>query len=300
LIWRGIAALRRLTRGDRQMQVGLVIVVGMAAIGLVAPLIAPYSPTTATGEVLVPPGLRHWFGTDNSGLDIFTRTLYAPRVDITIAVAATLVAIVMGVPFGILAGFRGGRWAELLSRLFDIVQAFPFFILAIVLLGIFGPSITNLILVVALVNAPIYFRLLRGEAQRLSERKFVEAARVAGCNDLDVMIRHILPNSLVPLLAQMSVTVAWAIILTAGVSFVGAGVRAPTPEWGVMIADGAPQMTSGQWWTAFFPGLTLALSVMGYALLANAVTDLSDPRKRLVRADMAQSATAERQLLVGP
>ena len=277
----GSIGLLRFARRDAQMQLGLLIVAGMAFLGLFAPLIAPYTPTTATNTILAAPSSQHWFGTDSSGIDIFSRVLYAPRVDITIAVAAAVVAIAMGVPFGIFAGFRGGLSSEILSRLFDIVQAFPFFILAIVLLGIFGPSTVNLILVVALVNAPIYFRLLRGEAQRLSDRKFIEAARVAGCNDFEVMLRHILPNSLVPLLAQMSVTVAWAIILTAGVSFVGAGVRAPTPEWGVMISDGAPQMTSGQWWTAVFPGLTLALSVMGYSLLANAITDLSDPRKRL-------------------
>lgn len=267
-------------RGQRQMQIGLAIVLGCILIGLLAPLIAPFDPERATGEVLAPPSATHPFGTDVSGFDIFSRTLYAPRVDILIAFTSTLLAMAVGIPLGILAGYRSGKGPELLSRGFDIVQAFPFFILALVLLGIFGPSVRNLILVVAIVNAPIYFRLMKSQAQTLKGRMFIEAARVAGCRDRDLMFRHILPNSLTPALAQMSVTIAWSIILTAGVSFVGAGVRAPTPEWGVMIATGAPQMQTGQWWAALFPGLALAIAVMGYALVGNAISNVTDPRKR--------------------
>jgi len=267
-------------RGQRQMQLGLAIVVGVIVLALAAPLIAPWDPEHATGEVLAPPSGSHLFGTDVSGFDIFSRTLYAPRVDILIAFTSTLLAMAAGIPLGILAGFRSGKVTEAMSRGFDIVQAFPFFILALVLLGIFGPSVRNLILVVAIVNAPIYFRLMKSQAQTLKGRMFVEAARVAGCRDRDLMFRHILPNALTPALAQMSVTIAWSIILTAGVSFVGAGVRAPTPEWGVMIATGAPQMQTGQWWAALFPGLALAVAVMGYALVGNAIANVTDPRKR--------------------
>ncbi len=284
----GVAALppsgRRLSlawlRGERQMQIGLVIVIGMIVIALLAPVIAPYDPEQATSDVLTPPSAAHWFGTDVSGFDVFSRTLWAPRVDITIAFISTLLAMAVGVPLGIIAGYRSGLRSETMSRSFDIIQAFPFFILALVLLGIFGPSIKNLILVVAFVNAPIYFRLMKSQAQMLKGRMFIEAARVAGCSDRDLMFRHILPNSLSPALAQMSVTIAWSIILTAGVSFVGAGVRPPTAEWGVMIATGAPQMQTGQWWAALFPGLTLALSVVGYALIGNAIANVADPRKR--------------------
>jgi peptide/nickel transport system permease protein len=267
-------------RASRQLQIGLVIVLGILLVGAIAPLIAPYDPRTATSAILEPPSWSHPFGTDVSGFDVLSRTIYAPRVDIVIAVASTFFAMIGGIPLGIFAGYRGGVVAEALSRAFDITQAFPFFILAIVLLGIFGPSTLNLIAVVAFVNAPIYFRLMRSQAQTLKGRSFIDAARVAGCRDRDLMFRHILPNSWAPALAQMSVTVAWSIILTAGVSFVGAGVRAPTPEWGVMIATGAPQMQTGQWWSAMFPGLTLAISVVGYALVGNAITELADPRKR--------------------
>lgn len=267
-------------RGERQLQIGLAIVLGMIALALLAPLIAPYDPERATGQVLASPSGSHLFGTDVSGFDIFSRTLYAPRVDILIAFTSTVLAMLAGIPLGILAGYRSGKLPELMSRGFDIVQAFPFFILALVLLAIFGPSVRNLILVVAIVNAPIYFRLMKSQAQTLKGRMFIEAARVAGCRDRDLMFRHILPNALTPALAQMSVTIAWSIILTAGVSFVGAGVRAPTPEWGVMIANGAPQMQTGQWWAALFPGLALAVAVMGYALVGNAIPNVTDPRKR--------------------
>lgn len=279
--WAVVRRRLRVVRKSRQLQVGLIIVGGVALLGLLAPIIAPYGPKQATSEVLAPPSAAHWFGTDKLGFDVLSRTLYAPRTDILIAVATTLIAIAVGAPLGVAAGFRGGIASEIASRSFDVIQAFPFFVLAIFLLGIFGPSTTNVIGALAVVNTPIYFRLMRGEAARLKERDFIAAARVAGCKDADLMFRHILPNSLVPLLAQMSVTVAWTVLLTAGVSFIGAGVRPPTPEWGLMISSGSEEMISGHWWTSFFPGVTLAITVIGYALLANGINDLADPRKRL-------------------
>jgi len=265
---------------NRQLVLGLIVVGFVAAVGILAPLIAPANPLEATSAVLEPPSATHWFGTDRSGFDILSRTMYAPRVDLAIAGSATVLAMLAGVPLGLLAGYRQGFIAEALGRASDIVQAFPFFILAIVLLGIFGPSVRNLIAVVAFVNGPIYFRLMRGQTSALISRPYVEAARVVGCGDARIMLRHILPNSLAPILAQMSVTLGMAVILTAGVSFVGAGVRPPTPEWGVMISDGAPGMFTGQWWPALFPGLSLAITVMGFGLLANGITQAADPRSR--------------------
>lgn len=265
---------------NRQAQIGLVIVGGVVIVGLLAPLLAPYSPTSATQALLVPPSWAHWFGTDVSGLDILSRIMFAPRVDILIAVSATILAALVGIPLGVRAGFRRGIVSEGISRIFDVIQAFPFFILAITLLAAFGPSTLNLIIVVAVVNAPIYLRLMKSQCQDLVNRTFVDAARVSGCSGSELMFRHILPNALPPVLAQMSITIAWAIILTAGVSFVGAGIRAPTPEWGVMISAGAPNMMTGQWWVALFPGLVLALTVMGYGMLGNALTEFADPRSR--------------------
>ena len=274
------AVITRYIRTHRAMQVGLLIVLGYALLALIAPLIAPYNPETATSATLQPPSLRHIFGTDVSGFDILSRVIAAPRVDITIAVTATLVALLIGAPLGVLAGFSRGLLGEVVSRIFDLIQAFPFFVLAITLLAVLGPSVLNLIIVVAVVNAPIYLRLIKSQTLYLRERTFIQAARVVGNTEFSLMFRHLFPNALPPVLAQVSINVAWAVILTAGVSFVGAGVRPPTPEWGLMISTGASNMFSGQWWVALFPGIALAISTAGYALIADGLRDLSDPTRR--------------------
>jgi peptide/nickel transport system permease protein len=262
------------------MQIGLLIVIGYAILAVLAPLIVPYRPDTATSDTLQPPSLRHIFGTDVSGFDIYSRVLFAPRVDITIAVTATLLALAIGTPLGVLAGFSRGLASEVVSRVFDLIQAFPFFVLAMTLLAVLGPSVVNLIVVVAVVNAPIYLRLVKSQTLYLRERTFIQAARVAGNTEFSLMFRHLFPNALPPVLAQVSINVAWAVILTAGVSFVGAGVRAPTAEWGLMISAGASNMFSGQWWVALFPGAALAVSTLGYALIADGLRDLADPTRR--------------------
>ncbi len=275
-----LAVITRYIRTHRAMQVGLLIVLGYALLAVIAPLIAPYNPETATSATLQPPSLRHIFGTDVSGFDILSRVISAPRVDITIAVTATLVALLIGTPLGVLAGFSRGVVGEVVSRIFDLIQAFPFFVLAITLLAVLGPSVVNLIIVVAVVNAPIYLRLIKSQTLYLRERTFIQAARVVGNTEFSLMFRHLFPNALPPVLAQVSINVAWAVILTAGVSFVGAGVRPPTPEWGLMISTGASNMFSGQWWVALFPGIALAVSTAGYALIADGLRDLSDPTRR--------------------
>ncbi len=275
-----LTVITRYIRTHRAMQVGLLIVLGYALLAVIAPLVAPYNPETATSATLQPPSLRHIFGTDVSGFDILSRVIAAPRVDITIAVTATLVALLIGAPLGVLAGFSRGVLGEVVSRIFDLIQAFPFFVLAITLLAVLGPSVVNLIIVVAVVNAPIYLRLIKSQTLYLRERTFIQAARVVGNTEFSLMFRHLFPNALPPVLAQVSINVAWAVILTAGVSFVGAGVRPPTPEWGLMISTGASNMFSGQWWVALFPGIALAISTAGYALIADGLRDLSDPTRR--------------------
>jgi peptide/nickel transport system permease protein len=274
-----LIVLARYVKTHRAMQIGLLIVIGYAVLAVLAPLIVPYRPDTSTSDTLQPPSLRHLFGTDVSGFDILSRVLFAPRVDITIALTATLLALAIGTPLGVLAGFSRGLVSEIVSRVFDLIQAFPFFVLAMTLLAVLGPSVSNLIVVVAVVNAPIYLRLVKSQTLYLRERTFVQAARVAGNSEFSLMFRHLFPNALPPVLAQVSINVAWAVILTAGVSFVGAGVRAPTPEWGLMISAGASNMFSGQWWVALFPGAALALSTLGYALIADGLRDLADPTR---------------------
>lgn len=263
-----------------RMLVGLAIVALSVLLAIVGPWLAPYDPRTPTTVFLQSPSSEHLFGTTRSGLDVFSRVLAGARVDITIAVISAFVSFTIGSTLGMLAGLSRSWLGEAISRVSDVVQAFPFVILALLLLAAIGPSIPNIVIVVALVNLPIYLRLLKSQTMQLRDRPFVEAARVSGADRGTLMLRHILPNALAPAYAQLSINIAWAILLTAGVSFLGAGIRAPEAEWGLMISEGASDMVTGNWWVALFPGLTLAMTTFGYALVADGLNDLADPRHR--------------------
>jgi len=263
-----------------QLAIGLAAVGIVLAVAVLAPVLAPHDPERVVGPALLEPSAEYWFGTDRSGLDVFSRVIYAPRIDLLLAGVGTLLAALLGVPLGALAGYAPGFVGELISRVLDVVQAFPFFILAMCLLGIVGGTVPNIIAVLAVVNAPIYARLMFGQTQTLRNRTFVDAARVSGCRPRQVIFAHILPNSMAPILAQMSVTLGMSIILVAGVSFVGAGLRPPTAEWGVMIGDAAGGMFTGQWWPVIFPGVVLALTVVSFALVSNGITAANEARSR--------------------
>jgi peptide/nickel transport system permease protein len=259
-----------------------VIILILTAIG---PLIAPYPTETANAaQRLQPPNTTHWLGTDENGIDIFSRILAAPRTDVLIAVIATALSVAIGAPLGVLTGyFEGARRriaslaSEGLLRLLDVVQAFPVFILAMVLVAIRGASLTNIVAAVAFVNMPVFLRLVRSEILSLRERPYAEAARALGNSDLRIGFRHLLPNALPPILVQVSVTVGFAILLTAGLSFVGAGVAPPTPELGAMIASGAKSLIIGQWWPSLFPGIALGLMVFTFAVAGETLGRLLEP-----------------------
>ena len=253
---------------------GYAIVLVAVLAGILAPLIAPYSPIEADpSQFLEPPSWKHLFGTDAVGMDIFSRTVYAPRIDLTIAVAGTLLSAIVGTFIGALVGYyssgRGVRvWASYaVMRAADVLQAFPVFVFAIALVASLGQSIQTVVLAIAFVNAPIYLRLMRAQVMSIREMRYVEASLVAGLSDLQTILRHIVPNAMGPILAQLSINIGWAILLTAGLSFIGAGVRAPTPEWGSMIAMGFQNVVTGQWWPSVFPGLALAITVFGFSLV---------------------------------
>jgi peptide/nickel transport system permease protein len=277
----------RVARIRPRFVIGYVIVLVAILAGLLAPLVAPYSPIEADpSQFLEPPSWRHPFGTDAVGMDIFSRTLFAPRIDLTIAVAGTLLSAVTGSFIGALVGYysagRGIRvWASgAVMRAADVFQAFPVFVFAIALVASLGQSISTVVLAIAFVNAPIYLRLMRAQVMSLREMRYVEASLVAGLSDLRTIMRHIVPNAMGPVLAQLSINVGWGILLTAGLSFVGAGVRAPTPEWGSMIATGFQNVVTGQWWPSVFPGLALAVTVFGFSLVGGSVEVFADPVKR--------------------
>ena len=276
-------AARRMLRDMRAAQplapFALVIVAVVVLLAFIGPYIAPHDPEIpAPGQELLPPGSPgHLLGTDVSGLDIFSRLLAAPRTDLTIGLIATALAIGVGVPIGALAGYFEGRKdvtgfaSEGTMRVMDILQAFPVFILALVLVGIRGPSVTNIILAVAFVNMPVFVRLVRSELQGIRERPFVEAARCSGASEVDIAFRHLLPNALRAVWVQSTVTRGCASRRTASVSLGGAGTRPPTAELGLMISGGAQNLVTGQVWPSLIPGLFLGLTVFGFAILGDAL-----------------------------
>jgi peptide/nickel transport system permease protein len=268
--------------------VGSILVALSLVLMAVGPAITPYDVGRPLDEVGVPPpalaewpGLLwqvvtgaahdpiHWFGTDDTGLDIFSRVIAAPRTDVAIAVSANLASLLVGTLLGLLAGTTKPWIAGLVMRVSDLVQAFPVFITGMILVTLAGRSNFTIILTLALLYTPIYIRLTRSEVLAQRTRGFVDAARALGRPEAEIALRHILPNALAPALIQASVTIGFAILLTAGLSFVGAGVRPPTPEWGLMIAAGADQMAQGEWWPSLFPGLAVSLTVFGYAAFGN-------------------------------
>ena len=287
LALRRLAAFAAFARRQPSFALGLVIVALTLFLAAFGPLIGPYHPERAlVGEGLLPPSFHHWMGTDVAGMDIFSRVIAAPRIDLTIALVSSLVAFVLGVALGVVSGFFSGAAglgrfvSEAIMRAADILQAFPIFIFALALVGFRGPSVTNVVAALAFLNIPYFLRVTRGSVLQVRERPFVEAARCAGNSELRVAFVHVMPNALTPALANISPGIGFAILLTAALSFVGAGVPKPTPEWGSMISIGAPDMMTGQWWTAFFPGLALGITVLGYALVGDGLRAWLDPVNR--------------------
>jgi peptide/nickel transport system permease protein len=276
-----------ITRIRPRFMLGYMIVLVAVFAGVLAPAISAYSPVVAhPSQFLEPPNWNHPFGTDAVGMDILSRTLYAPRIDLTIAIAGTLLSAVVGSLIGALVGYyssgRGVRvWVSYaVMRAADVLQAFPVFVFAIALVASLGQSIQTVVLAIAFVNGPIYLRLMRAQVMSIREMRYVEACLVAGLSDFRTIMRHIVPNAIGPVLAQLSINIGWAILLTAGLSFVGAGVRAPTPEWGSMIAMGFQNVVTGQWWPSVFPGLALAITVFGFSLVGQSIEVFADPEKR--------------------
>jgi peptide/nickel transport system permease protein len=286
-------------RARPMFALGYLIVTAVIVLGAFAPLLAPYPPETANPEdFLQLPSGRHWLGTDATGMDIFSRIIYAPRIDLTIAIAGTAISALIGSLIGALVGYyqelRGIRTivAGFVMRAADVLQAFPVFVFAIALVAIFGQSLESIIAAIAFVNAPIYLRLMRSQVLAIRNMRYVEASYVAGASDLAIMLRHIIPNALGPVLSQLSVNIGWSVLLTAALSFVGAGVVAPTPEWGSMIAVGFQSIITGQWWPSVFPGIALAVTVFGFALVGASIEVLADPaRRRALGGTLRQRAS---------
>jgi peptide/nickel transport system permease protein len=268
------AKFRHLFTHSLLFAIGTVLVAVSLFLAVFGPVIAPYDPIKPSSDVLVGPNGDHWFGTDSSGLDIFSRVICGARIDITIALLATAISVFVGSLIGLLASFSQGRVGNFVLRVSDVLQAFPLFVLSIIYVTAVGRSASNIVAVVAVFNIPIYIRLIRTQVVALRNRAFVEAARANGSRESWIAIRHVLPNSLSPAWAQASITLGATILVTAGLSYIGAGIRPPTPEWGGMISSGANGIVIGQWWMSVFPGLAMSLSVFGFAAFGNGMQKL--------------------------
>ncbi|WP_197922849.1 ABC transporter permease [Thiosulfatihalobacter marinus] len=245
------------------------------------PLLVPYDPLASeAANALSPPSAAHWFGTDSLGRDVFSRVIVATRLDLTISVAAVTLSFLVGSLLGAVAGYWGGWLDAVLNRVLDTIMAFPLFVLAMGIVAALGNTVENIVYATALINIPFYARLVRAEVNIRREAGFVLAAKLAGNTDLRVLALHIFPNALPPMMVQVSLNLGWAILNAAGLSFIGLGVRPPTAEWGIMVAEGANFIVSGEWWLALFPGLWLMLAVFTFNLLGDGLRDLVDPRQR--------------------
>ncbi len=250
-------------------------------IALAGPYVVPIDPLASdTVAALKGPSLRHWFGTDQLGRDIFSRVMVATRLDFAIAVWSVVLVFAIGGLAGVAAGFFGGWIDRIVGRIADTIMAFPLFVLAMGIVAALGNTVTNIVIATAIVNFPLYARVARAEANVRREAGFVEAARLSGNGDLRILAFQILPNVFPILAVQMSLTMGYAILNAAGLSFIGLGVRPPTPEWGIMVAEGAGFIVSGEWWIAFFPGLALMIAVFCFNLLGDGLRDIVDPRRR--------------------
>jgi peptide/nickel transport system permease protein len=248
---------------------------------LVGPYVVPHDPLASnTAMALKAPSAAHWFGTDQLGRDIFSRVIVATRLDFFIAVASVALVFLMGGLAGVAAGFFGGWTERIVSRISDTIMAFPLFVLAMGIVAALGNTVQNIILATAIVNFPLYARVARAEANVRREAGFVQAARLSGNREMRILLGHILPNIMPIMIVQMSLTMGYAILNAAGLSFIGLGVRPPTPEWGIMVAEGAAFMVSGEWWIAFFPGLALMIAVFCFNLLGDGLRDIVDPQRR--------------------
>ena len=258
-----------------------VLLLGFVVGALWGPWLAPHDPLRSnTAQALQPPSWQYWFGTDHLGRDILSRVLVATRLDLSLAVTAVGLSLLVGSMAGACAGFYGGWVDRLVSRVVDTIMAFPLFVLAMGIVAALGNTVANIILATAIINLPFYARIARSEVNVRRSAGFVEAARLCGNSDFRLLTVHLIPNILPPMMVQVSLNLGWAILNAAGLSFIGLGVRPPTPEWGIMVAEGATFIVSGEWWLALFPGAALMLAVFCFNLLGDGLRDLVDPRRR--------------------
>ncbi len=268
-------------RRDSLTSATLIVVVVLCLIALFGPFIAPHDPlATDPANALKAPTWHMPCGTDQVGRDICTRIVFAARLDLSIAAGSVALALMVGSLIGALAGFFGGWTDRLMMWVIDTIMAFPLFLLAMAIVAALGNSLANIVYATAIVNIPFYARTVRAEIAQRREAGFVDAARISGNGPFRILWVHLFPTTIPQLVVQMTLTMGWAMLNAAGLSFIGLGIRPPTPEWGIMVAEGASFIVTGEWWVALFPGIALVMVVLSLNLLGDGLRDLIDARDR--------------------
>jgi peptide/nickel transport system permease protein len=260
--------------------IGVLLIALIVLVAVFAKQIAPYDPIKQSFKIqLLSPSLSHPLGTDEYGRDVLSRIIYGSRWALLAGILADGIALVLGVVIGVVGGFYGGRVDSFVVWLTDVMLAFPYLLLAMIVVAIFGTGLTNAMIAIGIVYMPQFARLVRGTVLSLKEKEFVEAARCIGVSPFRIMFRHILPNCLAPIIVMATLAIGWAIVQTAGLSFLGLGAQPPTPEWGAMLSGGRNYMLSA-WWIATFPGFAIVLTVIGFNMLGDGLRDVLDPYLR--------------------
>ncbi|KAA1172861.1 ABC transporter permease [Marinobacter salinexigens] len=277
-LWRH---LRHVVSENPVTGVAFLLFAMFVVLAVFGPYLVPFDPLqTDTGPALQSPSAAHWFGTDHLGRDVFSRVVVATRLDLLISVSAVAISFVLGSVMGCFAGYFGGWTDRITGRLVDTIMAFPLFVLAMGIVAAAGNTVENIVYATAIINLPFYARMARAEVSIRRNAGYVQAARLAGNSELRVLFGHIFPNTLPPMMVQISLNMGWAILNAAGLSFIGLGVQPPAPEWGIMVAEGANFIISGEWWLVIFPGLALMLAVFTFNLIGDGLRDLVDPQRR--------------------
>ncbi|MDR7418107.1 MAG: ABC transporter permease [Armatimonadota bacterium] len=275
--WREV--VRRLRRSTGAV-IGGIVLTALVLAAVAAPLLTPYEPLVVSpADRLLPPSLGHLFGTDVLGRDVATRILFGARISLLTGLISVTIAILIGVPLGLVSGFYGGLADRLLMRLVDLMLTFPGILLALVIIAILGPDLFNAMLAVGISASPTYGRVVRATVLSAKSQTYVEAARATGCTNARIMLRHILPNTVAPIIVLGTLGVAGAIIAAAALSYLGLGARPPEPEWGALLSEGRNYLRVA-WWMTTFPGLAIMTAVLSINLLGDGLRDALDPRLR--------------------
>lgn len=261
--------LVNLVRRRPLLVMGIFLLSVFAALAIVGPFLVTDPLRTDPANTFQPPSVEHWFGTDQFGRDVFARSVHAARLDLTMGIVISLIAMIVGSTIGVISGYFGGLTDEILMRMTDVLLAFPGFVLALVLVAALEESILNVIIAVSVSFIPYFIRLTRGQVLKERELEYVDGARLAGNRPFRVAFRHVLPNSLSPSVVGATLVTGYAVLTVAGLSFLSVGIQPPTAEWGVMVGEGARDIITGEWWTSFFPGAMIVLSIMAFHFIGD-------------------------------